>query len=230
MSVKFLSPLLACLIGLAGCTDSETNEPAPIAPGAPVSSNDIGIPAELVTDGLELMGHPFDKKITYQVTGFPIGSSSEQIVVPSYDADKKQLTFSYEGSPNMSSETYELRPDGVYGVSLAGNALEPPLKALPSEVSDGLSWPSVGTLKQGAGIDIDTTIRVTGREKVKVPAGEYDALVIAEEGTIKTEGGTLKVTGKAWYVEGIGAVKRLVDQTDPTGKASNITIEALKIQ
>ena len=130
----------------------------------------------------------------------------------------------------MSSETYELRPDGVYGVSLAGNALEPPLKALPAEVTDGLSWPSTGTLNQGAGIDINTTIRVIGREKVKVPAGEYDALVIAEEGTIKTEGGTLKVTGKAWYVEGIGAVKRLVDQTDPTGKASNITIEALKIQ
>jgi hypothetical protein len=230
MNHKYSAPLLMGLIWLVGCTGTETNEPAPVEPSQPVSDTGLGIPAELVTDGLKLMGHPFDKKITYKVTGFPVGSSSEQVVVPSYDADKKQITFNYEGSPSMSSETYELKADGVYGVSLAGNALEPPLKALPSNVSEGMSWPSVGTLKQGAGIDINTTIRVIGREQVKVPAGDYDALVIAEQGTINTEGGTLKVTGRAWYVEGVGAVKRLVDQTDPTGKASNITIEALKVQ
>lgn len=176
------------------------------------------------------MGHPFDKKIVYKVTGFPLGSSSEQTVVPSYDAAKKQLTFSYEGSPSMSSETYELRESGIFGVLLGGSPLEPAAQAFPSEIRDAVTWPNKTTLKQGGGIKIDTTMKIIGREKVKVPAGEYDALAMVETGTVTVEGGTLKVSGKAWYVEGIGAVKRTVDQTDATGQASNITIEALSIK
>ena len=219
-------PLFAVLLGCG----EKANGPKAFEPSQPESSVGIGIPDELVSDGLKWMGYPFEKKITYKVTGFPVGSSSEQVVVPTFDAAKNQLTFSYSGTPNMSSETYEIRSDGIYGIALGGDQLEPALKALPPVITEGDSWTTVGTLKQSTAVKIDTKITIQGKEKVTVPAGEFDALVVVETGTIAIEGGTLTVSGKGWYVEGVGAVKRIVDQTDPTGKTSNITIEALTIE
>ena len=229
MKNKILSLGLLAAVFSAGCVD-KTAEPQPVEQAQPAATNSLGIPENLVNDGLRWMGYPFEKKVTYKVTGFPVGSSSEQLVVPTFDPEKNQLTFSYSGQPNMSSETYELRADGIYGIALGGDTLEPPLKALPATITDGDTWATVGSLKQIDPVKIDTTIKIEGREKVTVPAGEFDALVVVETGTIAIEGGTIKVSGKGWYVEGVGAVKRIVDQTDPAGKASNITIEAIKIE
>jgi hypothetical protein len=229
MKKKILSLGLLAALAAAGCVD-KTGESQPVEPAGPPVETSLGIPENLITDGLKWMGYPFEKKVTYKVTGFPVGSSSEQVVVPTFDPGKNQLTFSYSGQPSMSSETYELRADGVYGVSLGGDSLEPPLKALPAKITEGDTWATVGSLKQVNPVKIDTTIKISGRERVAVPAGEFDALVIVETGTIAIEGGTIKVSGKGWYVEGVGAVKRIVDQTDPAGKASNITIEAIKIE
>ena len=221
------------LLALVGCTDKAT----PVKDGgtttAPVEAsneNPLKIPADLVTEGARFMGYPFSKKIVYKMTGFPAGQSSEQTVVPTYDAAKKAVTINYQGEPSFTSETYELRLDGLYGTLLGGNEVDPPMLAMAAEPTVGKSWPLKGTLKQGEGMKVDTVVRVERREKIKVAAGEYDALLLTEAGTISVGAMTFKVSGKGWYVEGIGAVKRTISQTDSAGKTSNITIEAVTIE
>jgi hypothetical protein len=227
----FIFPLiLAVLAGCAG-KDSPVNEGGvTTAPVEATNENPLKIPAELVTGGARYMGYPFSKKVVYKMTGFPAGQSSEQTVVPTYDAENKAVTLNYQGEPSFTSETYEFRADGMYGTLLGGNEVDPPMLAMAAEPTIGKSWPLKGTLKQGDGMKVNTVVRVDRREKVKVPAGEYDALLLTEEGTISVGTMTFKVSGKGWYVEGIGAVKRTISQTDSAGKTSNITIEAATIQ
>jgi hypothetical protein len=222
---------LALVVALLGCGQSGKQEsPTPTEPDKPVEVNPLGIPKPLVNDGLKLLGYPFDKQVEYKVQGFPApGETSDQEAIPSFDKDKNVLTMSYSGAVTMPSEAYELREDGIYGVSLGGNAIEPPMKALPGKVNIGDSWPNKGKIQQG-GVTLDLVVKVVAREKVKVPAGEFDATVLSETGTITGSGVQLKVVGKGWYVDGIGAVKRTVSQTDKAGKTSNFTIEAVAIK
>jgi hypothetical protein len=232
MRVKPLAILPLLVILAAGCTQkgATTAGDAPPTP-TPTIEAGLGIPEDVVNDGLRWMGYPFDKKVTYKAVGFPPGSESEQTVVPSYDKDRHELTISYEGTPsNMPSETYHLRADGMFGISLGGDQLEPVLKAISATAQQGETWQTKGVLKQIDPVNISTTLKIGGMEKVTVPAGEFDALVITETGTMSVKDLKLKVSGKGWFVQGIGAVKRTVAQTYSKGNTSNITIEATKIQ
>ena len=219
---------------VAGCAKPENNTVVSPAKTGPALENSLDIPEAVVTDGLKAMGYPFDKKISYEVTGFPgPGQKSTQSVVTTFEVkdSKNLLTFTYDGEPQaLPSETYELREDGVFGIAAGGTSIDPPLKAMPANTASGTTWPSKGTMTQGSKIVMDTTLTVVGKESVKVKAGEFSATLTKETGTIKIgDGPAMKVSGMNWYVEGVGAVKRTVTQTDPSGKTSNITIEATSI-
>jgi len=228
---------LLALALLAGCTAKNAGpKPAPNTATNPplVEKAGLGIPEDLVTDGLKAMGYPFDKTIEYEVTGFPVNSKSTQSMTVTFEAkenDQKIITFNYAGEPsNLPSESYVLEKDGVYGFSIGGDEITPKVKAISATPTIGEKWPSKGSLKSGD-VVMDTVIKVVGRQQVTVKAGQYDALVMIETGTIQLEENpAMKVEGKSWYVDGIGAVKRTISQTDSTGKTSNITMEAVSIK
>ncbi len=144
---------------------------------------------------------------------------------------KNELTFNYEGQPsNLPSESYSLDKDGIFGIAAGGDVITPKVKAMPTAITLGDHWPSKGSLKDGT-ISMDTVLTVVRREKVKVAAGEYDAILVTESGTIKVgSSAPAKVEGKSWYVDGIGPVKRSITQTDSAGKTSNLLMEATEVK
>ncbi len=235
MRINVSLSLLAFAL-LAGCSAKNAG-PEPVASTTPpplVEKAGLGIPEDLVHDGLEAMGYPFDKSITYDVTGFPADSSSTQTMTATFEAKgdgQNVLTFNYAGDPStLPSESYALETDGVYGIAAGGDEISPRVKAMPATLTIGDKWPSKGSLQNG-NVVMDTTVKIVGRQQVTVKAGEYDALVLIETGTIKIGGNApTKVEGKSWYVDGIGAVKRTISQTDSTGKTSNLTMEAVSIK
>jgi hypothetical protein len=227
--------ILAVAALLGGCGGSTDKSPAATTTSPPIAEeNSLKIPPALVSGALRAMGYPFDKKITYQVTGFPTADDkSTQTVVTTFEVKdgKNLLTMAFDGEPHeLPSETYELRTDAIYGVAAGGVNINPPLKALPNDLAPGVGWISKGTLEQAQKILMDTTLRVVGVQHVKVKAGQFDATLIKESGTIKVGGNqSFKVSAAYWYVSGVGAVKRTVSQTDSAGNTSNITIEAISI-
>jgi len=231
-----LSFSLLALAMLAGCSGKKAG-PEPTISTAPPPVADkvgLGVPEELVNDGLKAMGYPFDKSIAYEVNGFPTDSSSTQTMTATFEAKddgQNVLTFNYAGDPStLPSESYALEKDGIYGIAAGGDEISPRVKAMPAKLAIGDSWPSKGSLQNG-NVVMDTTVKITGRQQVKVKAGDYDALVLVETGSIKVGANApTKVEGKSWYVDGIGPVKRTISQTDSTGKTSNLTMEAVSIK
>lgn len=231
------SLFLLSLALLAGCSGKDAVSPDkdPVtAPPPLVEKAGLGIPEDLVTDGLKAMGYPFDKVIEYEVNGFPPGSSSTQTLTTTFEAKEDGqniVTFNYVGEPtNLPSESYALEKDAVYGVAYGGDAIEPKMRAMNSTFAAGDKWAAKGSIQNGT-LLLNTVVKVIGRQKLTVKAGEYDALVIIETGTVK-RGSDPPVTfeGKGWYVDGIGFVRKTSTQTDSTGKTSNLTIEAVSIK
>jgi hypothetical protein len=228
---------LLALALLAGCSGKGGGpEPTPSSATTPplVEKAGLGIPEELVTDGLKAMGYPFDKTIEYEVTGFPVDSKSTQSMTVTYEtkSDGQHVdAFNKAVEPsNLPSESYAIEKDAVYGVAAGGDEISPRVKAMSATPAIGEKWESRGTLKTGD-IVMDTIIKIVGRQQVSVRAGEYDALVMIETGTIKIGANPpTKVEGKSWYVDGIGAVKRTISQTDSSGKTSNLTMGAVSIK
>ncbi len=105
----------------------------------------------------------------------------------------------------VATEKVIVKEDGIYRSELAGMEISPPVKILslkdkqPS--ADGTTWEimaDIGTSK------LKGTSK-KGSEKVKVPAGEFDAVVVDFDGEDVTLG--LKTTARTWYAPKVGVVK-----------------------
>ena len=107
--------------------------------------------------------------------------------------ERRVTAIAADGSINMNDGRIQAAPDGtVRSVSSGAEAstdYSTGYKRLPSKLVEGLSedihyaktWREAG---QSAIDDTQATIKVLGREKVKVPAGEFDAWKIQIRGTI----------------------------------------------
>lgn len=226
----------ALLFAIVGCGPKAEAPDKEGTSQTQVEKPGLKVQGALISEGLKYVGYPFDKKITYEANGLTTtGEKLTEILIPSYESRTDGtglLTFSYDGEPtDLPSETYAVEKTGIYGVSLGGTEVKPRVMALPAVVEIGKTWSGKTTYQQPQTVIIDTTFKIVGREKVKVLAGEYDALLVSETGTLKIgDNPSTKVSGKSWFVSGIGAVKRTMTQTDSAGKTSNITIEAVTIQ
>jgi hypothetical protein len=106
------------------------------------------------------------------------------------------------GGKVVASELYSIKPDGVYRVKVKDDKIDPAIKVLPIPIKSGESWKfdsKVGTQR------VTGEFKVKGdKEKVKVPAGEFEAVEI--EGTELDVAGA-KTNVKLWFVKDKGIVK-----------------------
>jgi hypothetical protein len=100
---------------------------------------------------------------------------------------------------------YRLTVDGIYKTKVISaygvDDSKPYQKILPVRISAGYTW-NWESENQTA----KETARVVGFEKVTVPAGTFDAVLIEYDGNY--EDGTA-YTDKTWFVKGIGYVKNV---------------------
>lgn len=111
----------------------------------------------------------------------------------------------------VASELYSVKADGVYRVKVKDDKIDPPIKVLPLPVKKGDAWKfssKVGTQTVSGEFKVKDD-----KEKVKTPAGEFEAVVV--EGDQLDVAGT-KTTVRIWFVKGKGIVKleyKIADST-----------------
>lgn len=100
----------------------------------------------------------------------------------------------------VSTDTVRVDKGGVFCTHINGKEVEPELPLLKFGLTEEEGWEMKSSFQQS---------RITGRftlkgvEKVTVPAGQYDTVVI--EGN-RSEGAIESKT-KRWYADGVGVVK-----------------------
>ena len=106
------------------------------------------------------------------------------------------------GGKEQAVELYQVKADGVYRLKVKDEKIEPPVKVLATPAKKDTSWKidsKVGaqTVKGEFKVKDD-------KEKVKVPAGEFDTIHV--EGTDLDVAGA-KTTVKLWFAKDKGVVK-----------------------
>ena len=105
------------------------------------------------------------------------------------------------GQPK-ASELYSIKADGVYRVKVKDDKVDPPVKVLALPVKKDATWKvesKVGSQTVKGEFKIKDE-----KEKVKVPAGEFEAVMV--EGADFDIAGT-KTTVKVWFAKDRGIVK-----------------------
>lgn len=130
---------------------------------------------------------------------------------------------------NIGSQSIELRKDGIYTVSLAGNTFEKPVLEVPADLAVGKTWTSAGKFKlaNGEAADMNMTYKAVGTEKIKTALGEFDALKVTSSGTLKVGAANQKTSGTMWLAKGLGAVKTQMT-IDSNGVKSELVMEVQK--
>lgn len=107
---------------------------------------------------------------------------------------------------SVATETIQIKPDGIYRAKINGKDITPPVKIL--ELKDGKPA-AVGTTWKVDSKVQDQPLKgewklTADKEKTKVPAGEFDAVVV--DGPAFEIAGT-KTGIKYWFVPGKGIAK-----------------------
>ncbi len=212
---------ISLLFGACARKPTETEEPS-VRPStsAPDEPAKVTIPEELMSAPLRALGAPFDKPITYKATGFDGGDIeiTRTFTVKAVEGDKVTVGGEWKGSSQFGPESYEVTPEGIRVSQLLGNVIDPPVLYMPSDLSAGKQWTYEYTISNmGQQIKVSTTAKVIGTEKVSVPLGDFDAILIEETGTLSAEALNLTATGKTWLVNGVGVVKMTGRQRGKTG-------------
>lgn len=232
--------IVATAVSVGSCRradkNTQTAQPTPSKENAesPESSATpkVEIPAAAMTESLKYLGAPFQRPIKYKMTGSPaISEATQTIVVKSADDEKVVVAAKWD-SPLLGSETYESKPDGVWCVELRGERLKEPVLFLPSDVTTGKRWTQDFVLTtNGESLRLVNRMRIVGVEKVTVPLGEFDALVIEQTSTITSANAKRSGSGKTWLAQGVGVVKSVVKHKGTRGaERVDSTIEVVAIQ
>lgn len=184
------------------------------------------LPANLKHEGYEYYGLGQTQALGYEVIstvepGASKGDSTSQL--QSIEGGTAKFVTTRTGPlAALGEQILELRPDGVYSTSMAGNKIEPPQLELPAELPVGKTWSTKGSVKlpDGRTLEQDLQYKVVGEEKVQTKAGEFDALKVTVSGQIKFGEEPNQSQVSAWYVKGIGVVKMTISTTNPRNTMS----------
>jgi hypothetical protein len=226
-------PLL--LIGCNGSPPPEPVAPPPVAMKKPRPK--IEIPPALMTEGLEAIGAPFDKPVEYEVEGIStekqIGTQETRVTVKN---DQVIVAVDWhDGLEYMDNDRYVCDQKGVRANVAQGNILNPPFLYLPAKLSPGAKWKSYSEFVTSAGVRLkmDFDCKVIGTQKVTVPLGTYDAILVVQTGKV-TSDKSINATqeGKNWFVKGIGMIKstQVVKNLVGAKKTVTVTINATRFR
>lgn len=123
--------------------------------------------------------------------------SVEGDVVRVRTADDKEGLFTGEWNTVLSS--------------LSGNRFEPHVAVLRFPITVGKTWPAAYQTLTASGMKIssDLTATVTGFEKARLPAGEFDVFKVQLKGWANGGFGSRRVEQQVWYAPALQRVVRV---------------------
>ncbi|MCX7799967.1 MAG: hypothetical protein N2109_06440 [Fimbriimonadales bacterium] len=238
--------ILAIVAALAGCQTKDAKAPETAAreqanqTGAQAKVEEKApppppVPDELKKDAFEYYGLGNSKPIKMSM----VFSNSTQklegeVVVRQVESKDGAPRFRVErtgGLASLPGATLLLRSDGLYVEALDNGEVPKPVLELPNGLAPGKRWTTSNEFTlQGRKLKDNSTYVVRRVEKVKVPAGEFEALLIEGQGELIEDGQKSTAKMRSWYVKGLGSVKMEVErkvsgQKDPV----KVTVEAVSV-
>jgi hypothetical protein len=236
-NLRYLLPFVLAF-GLIGCG----SDPKPTDDGEKQQNVTTGTtPAETLTvpDGLknaayEYKGLANDKLRTYTATLPAVSAEdgTEVLHLKSVADGKATFTIERTGSlVGLGTEEVVLDEKGVTTVGSSVGVISPTLE-LPADLEVGKEWTVANKLDTGQKLIEGTSkVKAIGMEKVTVPAGEFDCIVLESvmDATISgsqtaSENGKTQTRMKAYYAKGVGIVKLNGTTKRPNGKTDTLTI------
>jgi hypothetical protein len=233
---------LAAFLALTGCSkDATVKEPAPGASGSTAGEDpktgQPSLPLSAVPDEVKLSGYayyglektgPVEFEVVMPNDPTPQTGTSTTRLIKAENGEAVFLTERTGPLQQLGSEELVAKKDGIYNTRIGGQAVEPPQLVMPADLTVGKAWTTQGkiTLPDGQTFEQKMSLKAVAMEKVKTKAGEFDALKVTAAGETKFQGKTSKSNITAWYVKGLGAVKMIIETSEPKGK---MTVEATKI-
>jgi hypothetical protein len=147
--------------------------------------------------------YPFAIGTTWKATGILFQKVTHRVV--KYEKVGDELCAVVEHAINgkvRGSEHLVVRDDGLYRLKAFGDPLDGPLRMLKLPPKKDDTWEDRLKINKQEFIVTHTL----SEDKVKVPAGEYDAVMVE---IVATNADTKAVfyRSKSWFVKGIGIVK-----------------------
>ncbi len=205
--------------------DGKTPEAAPSGP--------IEIAPSLSHQGFRYSGLSIADTLTYRVVRHEGDEPKTGTQVAKLIAKNDQeATFEVKRTDalmELGDETDVVRKDGVYLVSFSRGSLAKESLALPADMSIGKTWTTNMDVDiSGTEAKFESSSKIERQEKVKVPAGEYNALLIVTESKVTVGGKASKMTSKQWLAEGIGTIRLRNEGVGQDGKRISMTVELEK--
>lgn len=179
------------------------------------------IPESLKHAGFRYYGFTYMKPMKYRVKTPNSEMEGSQVVKLKEVKDGNAIfeLVGTDGLEQLGSQELLVKPDGVYASGMSMGKLEGTPLQVPSDLAIGKTWKSHQKIAMTGGTTytLDQTSKVVRNEKVKVPAGEFDALYVLASGPYQlgSDKGTSKI--ETWLVQDVGIVKVRLSQT-PAGQ------------
>ncbi len=131
--------------------------------------------------------------------------------------------------PGASTPEVEAVYDAEWNamVSATGSRLEPVQRLLAFPLEAGKSWKSSFQITgaDGGRSRGDSDVTVVGFEKVRTPAGEFDAWKVQAKGWINGVSwqGSFPITQSIWYAPALNRIVRIETKEGRRGGADNLT-------
>ncbi|MBS1713159.1 MAG: hypothetical protein JST30_02355 [Armatimonadetes bacterium] len=235
--MKTLPFLLALAAFAVGCNNGPTAKIVgsggqakadPSADGKPAVPT---VPADYKHDAYELNGFERTKPLKYnfvQVLGESPKSGTQESVLKTVDEKGAHYTVKRGAALDaIGDEELLVNAGGVYLVSTSLGSPKEPVLLMPAKVTVGTVWDYdyVLTMQSGDTLTFKGKAKVEKEEKVKVPGGEYDCLLVSETASMDRGGNKGTVSSKTWWSKGTGVVKMKMEVKDAKGKIVASTID-----
>lgn len=188
-----------------------------------INKESHAFPSELLHEGARYFGAPFEKPISFRVTGGGetlTDTRTLRVLSVKDGVAKVEATWKGKMAQQVGSEVYEINKKGIYATAIRGVSIEPKIFFLPASLTKGKTWTTKYSFSSPimGNLSIESKYKIVGEEKVTVSLGTYDAIVVSETGTLKGENITMNISSRSYFAEGIGIIKLVSTQK---GKVNN---------
>lgn len=237
--------ILAIFVALVGCQPK--NEKAPdaatkqaVESGAQTKVEEQApppapVPDDLKKDAFEYygLGHAKPIRMSLVFSNSQQKLEGDQVIrqVNGKDGAPRFRVERTGGLASLPGATLVLKPDGLYVEALDQGEVPKPVLELPNGLTPGKRWTTSNEFTlQGRKMRDNSTYVVRRVEKIRVPAGEFEALLIEGQGELFEDGQKSTAKMRSWYVKGLGSVKMEIErkvsgQKDPV----KVTVEAVSV-
>jgi hypothetical protein len=229
---------------LLGCSGKKTTEPTTTTTtggattGTTTGEEAVTLPDSLKNSAYDYKGLGNDSLRTYTATfpKQPTEDGTETVRLEKVEDGKATFIIERTGAlSSLGTETVELSTKGVTTVAASSGVVTPMLE-LPADLHVGSSWTDkFESTQAGTTVKATVNLKAVREEKLKVPAGEFDCIVIENVMDATVTGGTADVNGTAkttitaYYAKGIGIVKLVGKTVRSNGSTENLLIELKSI-